>query len=462
MIRKTPLVRLSAILALLTFSGASLLAARGSADFTRYVAIGDSLTAGYSNDSLLIAHQQFSYPAVIARQTGAPDFQQPLISEPGIPAELILVSLLPSPQLARKSTGNGAPLNLGLPRPYNNLGIPGARVRDILNQVGASAGANPFYQLVLRGQGSAVDQALAFRPTFITIWAGNNDVLAAVTSGSPAALTPIDQFTTDYRTLLDRLVAGAPTAGMVAALVPDVTAIPFATTIPPILVNPATSQPVLGPDGRPIFFIADLGGGNVNVLPAGSLVTLGASSLLATGFGIPAALAPAFPTLPNVGKPLPDQVVITPTELATISARVTAVNEVISATARTHDIPVVDFTPVLSSYRGLGRNFGNIILSSSFLTGGVFSFDGVHPTDIGYTIVANEFIRVINDNYDADIPHASITRFFENNAPVEASGSDFEFSLQPIDFSTSSMFWQELLVIPEPSKETEEVGSSAD
>jgi len=69
----------------------------GSANFTKYVAIGDSLTAGFMSGSLYRSAQVNSYPALIHRQATGTDtgFDQPLISEPGIPAALELKSLVP-------------------------------------------------------------------------------------------------------------------------------------------------------------------------------------------------------------------------------------------------------------------------------------------------------------------------------------------------------------------------------
>lgn len=391
----------------------------GSADFTRYVALGDSLTAGYQSGSLIDRRQVWSFPNQLARQAGAPDFQQPLISEPGIPGELFLQSLVPTVVIGQRP-GLGTPLNLALPRPYNNLGIPGARAADLLTQTGAQPSSNPYYQIILRGLAPAADQALALSPTFISVWVGNNEVLGAVIAGTPAALTPLDAFSTAYTALLNKLVAGAPNAEIITANVPDPTLIPFATTVPPFLVNPATGQPVPGPGGQPIFFYADLGGGTLGQLPAGSQVTLGATSLLGTGFGIPPALAPGFPQLPNAGKPLPDAVVLTPTEIAAIRQRNQEINGAIEAIAGARSIPVADIAAEFSTYR-TGRDFGGIILSPAFLTGGLFSFDGIHSNDIGNAIVANELIRVINETWDARIPTISLTRFFSNNAPTDAS-----------------------------------------
>ena len=43
-----------------------------------------------------------------------------------------------------------------------------------------------------------------------------------------------------------------------------------------------------------------------------------------------------------------------------------------------------------------GYMVGGITLTSAFLSGGLFSFDGAHPTDLGYAVIANEWIRFIN------------------------------------------------------------------
>ena len=72
-------------------------------NFTTYVSVGDSLAAGFESGSLVETHQNRSVPALIARQAGMQGFQQPLVSEPGIPPELTLVSLVPVPVIAPKA-----------------------------------------------------------------------------------------------------------------------------------------------------------------------------------------------------------------------------------------------------------------------------------------------------------------------------------------------------------------------
>src|SRR4029078_2157599 len=101
-------------------------------DASRYVAIGDSLTAGFNSGGLVQDVQRNSYPALIFRQaTGASaGFEQPLVTRPGLPALLELRSR--SPPLLAPRAGSGQPANLNLQRPYNNLAVPGARIHDLV------------------------------------------------------------------------------------------------------------------------------------------------------------------------------------------------------------------------------------------------------------------------------------------------------------------------------------------
>lgn len=427
MTRTFSFTRLAAVLLLVSLAAAPAFAARGSADFTRFVVIGDSYAAGVESGSLNANHQVFSWPAIIARQAGAPDFQQPLLTFPGIGSELELIDVLHFPPTIQPATGTATPLNLNLPRPYNNLGVPGANVHDVLTITGAespTSTAKLFATFILRKLGTEVDQALAQHPTFIAVWIGGNDALGAVEAGTPALLTPLDSFTADYNAMLDKLTAGAPNAGIVVGTIPDnVLALPFVDTVPDVLIDPATQRPVIGPNGQPIPFIADLGGGNIGPLPPGSFVLLPASAKIATGFGLPPALAsiPPFNQLPNVGKPLADSDVLTADEVATIKKRVDDYNTVITTAAAARNIPVADIKGLFDRASS-GFFVGPMFLNSLYITGGLFSLDGIHMTDIGYTLFADEYIKAINSAYGTEIPLGSVAAFLQNNAPVQKFG----------------------------------------
>ncbi|MEJ2544391.1 MAG: hypothetical protein P8Y99_10025, partial [Calditrichaceae bacterium] len=102
----------------------------GTQDFSKYVAIGNSLTAGYQSGSLVEEHQQYSYPNLIAQQLDIDDFQQPTISWPGLPNIMTLESVT---GVLGTASGTGAPTNLTLARPYDNMGIPGIVLADVNN-----------------------------------------------------------------------------------------------------------------------------------------------------------------------------------------------------------------------------------------------------------------------------------------------------------------------------------------
>jgi hypothetical protein len=68
---------------------------------------------------------------------------------------------------------------------------------------------------------------------------------------------------------------------------------------------------------------------------------------------------------------------------------------------------VLDVNALLGEIATTGRVVGGVRLTNAFLTGGVFSYDGVHPTDLGYAVIANEWIRVINEN-GGDVPPVNL------------------------------------------------------
>ncbi|HEV7237835.1 MAG TPA: SGNH/GDSL hydrolase family protein [Thermoanaerobaculia bacterium] len=402
-------------------------AQRGSADFSKLVALGDSYGAGVVASSLNERHQVWSWPAVIARQVGYttcqpnaaatdPCFAQPLVTFPGIGPELVLVNLTPT---IAPAGGNGVPVMTTFGRAYNNLAVPGATLAGLLGITGAEPPtpgeptAVSYGRFILRGRGTQTAQALEQHPTFIVMWIGGNDALSTLFSGTPGTLTPAADFGARYNAILSGLVAGAGNAGIVVGNLPT-QPLPYMLLIPRVVVNPATGQPVPGPDGNPIPLIGDLGNGTVGPLPPGTFVLLHARSNLATGFGLPNV--PPFSAFPNAGKPLPDSDTLTPAEFATILTRVNEYNAAIQAAASSRNIAVADIKGLFDRvYATGGLHVGPVTISPAPVTGGFFGNDFFHLTDLGYTLFANEYIKTINAAYDTEIPLASIAQLYANN-----------------------------------------------
>jgi lysophospholipase L1-like esterase len=414
-------------------------AARGEADFTTFVALGDSYGAGFESGSLNERHQVWSWPAVIARQAGlslclpgaaanASCFAQPLVSFPGIANELLLNSLVPSPVIT-PAAGQGQPLMLTFGRPYNNLSIPGATVGALLSLTGAEPQtpgeptAVSFGRFILRGQGTPVQQASALHPSFIALWIGGNDYLSVMFSGNPATITSAADFAARYEALINALVTANPNAGMVVGNLPA-SIPPYLALVPPYIVNPATGQPVLDPAGNRIYYVGTNADGSFGQLAPTTLVPLQTRTKLAQGYGIPPALAslPPFNQLPFAGTPLSADDVLTADEIQTVFARVAQYNQAIAQIAAARDIPVADINGLFQRVSA-GMQLGPITISSAPVTGGFFNLDFFHLTDLGYLLFGNEFIKTINAAYDTEIPLASINQLFMNNGAFFGDGT---------------------------------------
>jgi hypothetical protein len=368
----------------------------GSADFSRFVALGDSLGAGFVSGGLVRGAQEDSVPALIARQATGMQISQPLVSEPGLPPLMRLVSL--SPLQIVTLPGRGNPV---VAPPYQNLSVPGYRVGDAIRD--RDRGPTDLASFILANEvvTTQLEWALLQQPTFAMVWLGNNDVLAAATSGiviDGVTLTPVAQFEADYMTIVGALKGVG--ADLVLANLPDVTSIPFVTTIPPVLVNPATQQPVLGPGGNPIPLL----GVNEVPLSPGDRVLLTASTRLSMGIGIPAFAG-------GTGVGLENEDYLTVAEVNAIQNRVNAYNAIIRETATQTGSALADINALLRTVATDGYNIGGITFTEDFVTGGTFSLDGVHPQPLGYAVAANTFIDAINDTYDADIPLVDLFPF---------------------------------------------------
>ena len=398
--------------------------------FRKYVALGNSITAGIQGNCLVERHQRNTYPVIIARQLGITDFQLPLVGETRTvtnPARVCLGAVVAGGTITVGAVSQMTnPLNAALARPYDNLGISGARVADLVdlrNPNPAGNNVNMSTALVLRNvPGSpfagrnAVEEANMLAPDLVTLWIGNNDVLGAMLAGVAAdgvTLTPRAAFSAKYSEVLTGLRATGRT--LVVLNIPDVGALPFATTVPPVVVNPTTRQPVIV-NGAPVPLLGSRPIGGCTAppcpIPSDTLVTLQAIPLLSMGIGIPTALG-------GTGQPLPDGSFVPPgtlnagvllyaDEVAAIRTRTNELNSEIAAAASANGAILVDTHAVFDEVLAEGLHFGGIELGAEFLTGGLFSADGVHPNNIGHAIIADEIIQTLNEARDLDIPRPNI------------------------------------------------------
>jgi lysophospholipase L1-like esterase len=363
---------------------------------------------------------------MIAERVGA-TYEQAIFSDPGTGDRLEIqsIDLVNGSAEIVVNPNQGSPTNLTYPAPYNNLGIKGAFLTDVLNARDASTSytaqfgsPNPLFDAVLRGLGTQMELAIAQLPTFVTLWIGNNDILAFATRGGLFPITDVQQFATDYNTILNNLQAVG--AQVVIANIPDVKNIPFFKTVGPgIGLNLQANQiPGMfyqtGAGGIGQATVNDLFTFNVLILLSGSsAATLigdvtGAYYLL-NGIPVPPGVNTDFPFGLAPENPWPNNLILDPGEMAIVDQIVTAYNGIIEGEAASREIALVNIHALfndIGTADGIVEN--GITFTSDFISGNTYSLDGVHPTTQGYGLVANAFIRSINAKYSASIPEIEV------------------------------------------------------
>ena len=145
--------------------------------------------------------------------------------------------------------------------------------------------------------------------------------------------------------------------------------------------------------------------GEAGPLEPGDYITLAGGSMLAAGMGLPIPGSPPLPENlnPATGEP---GVILRADEIAVINERLEAVNGIIAGVAAQFpNVHLYDMAGLMEEiYTDGYRTFGGIELSEDFLTGGIFSYDGFHPQNVGQAVVAGGLIDFINDEFNADIP----------------------------------------------------------
>ncbi len=241
----------------------------GTADFSKFVAIGNSLTAGFTDGALFIAAQNNSMPNLLANKfamTGGGVFTQPLMSD-NIGGLLLGGNVVQPPRLffngagpARLDATPTTEISNIISGPFNNVGVPGAKSFHLLangygNVAGVALGlANPYYaRMASSPNASIIEDVVAQNPTFFTLWIGSNDVLSYAVGGGTGTnqlgnfdpstygsqdITDPNVFAGVYTQILSAVTANG-SKGVVLNL-PYVTSIPYFTTIPHAPLDPTS------------------------------------------------------------------------------------------------------------------------------------------------------------------------------------------------------------------------------
>ncbi len=372
----------------------------GDADFSTFVAVGDSYTAGYTDGALGKRGQMCGFSYILSKQIGdlsTSTFNQPLVSTDGsIGTTEIADGVYNSYYQLKEVDGSLSPVpgvgdaSIYTDRLYNaespirNLGVPGAKLSHLLYS-GYST-LNPFYaRFASSSETSVVSDALALNPSFISLWIGGNDVLTyALEGGEADAVTDVQTFDT-YMNSLASYLFDDDTKGVIAN-VPDINYLPY--------FNYILSS------GHISFVIVDESvEGGIRLLQEGEKVLLTAKTAIAAGYGL------------SEDMPLPAKYVLDADEIEEIETAIEGYNETIKAVAESYNLAFVDLNALMAEADSVGVIIDGVNYTTDFISGNVFSLDGIHATGKGSAIIANAFISAINEEYGASIPLSDVNDY---------------------------------------------------
>ena len=404
-----------------------------------YVALGDDFTAGYMDGALYYDGQKNSLPNIIAQQfllTGEYFFVQPLMDQnsAGIGSTgksksvlryatdcLGASSLKPVPYAA---SGDMSALTVNLfPTigPFNNMGVPDAKMIDLNkhgygNTANGTGNFNPFFARIASDPAntSVLDDATILIPTFFSVFAGTQDVLAyAMKGGASDFITPTNGAAGQgFDGSLNNVVSVLQSNGAkgVIGTIPDILDFPYFTTIPIDgltldSANAGLMNAIYNPMGiyfqvgKNFFTIEDTSQTfGVRTIKPGEYILL----------NIPLDSVKCF----KMGSvyPIPNRYVINQTEAQNIRNAVNSYNSIIASSAQQHNLAIADTYRFFKNLKS-GIIYNGISLNSSFVSGGAFSLDGIHLNPRGNALLANEFLKAINTKFGATFPMVDATKY---------------------------------------------------
>ena len=191
---------------------------------------------------------------------------------------------------------------------------------------------------------------------------------------------------------------------------PDVTSIPFFTTVPAnglylsrqgqvdsLTAYYASTLHIVFKLGYNYFVVTDHTGGVRQAVP-GELILLTVPQDSLTCYGMGSLYA------------IPKKYVLTTDEIQMVRNATTAFNNHISAAAAVNNLALVDMNTYLGTISS-GIVYNGVKYNAQYVTGGAFSLDGVHLTPRGYALVANHIIEAVNAKYHSTVHTIDVNQY---------------------------------------------------
>ncbi len=363
--------------------------------FQRYVAMGNSITAGVQSAGINDSTQKQSYALLVGNAMRGDRFFYPSLNVPGCPPPF--TNIFTGARVGGAGvTGSSCFLRSAAIPPYiSDVAVPGAETVDMLTN--GTPNSNPLTLLFLGGR-TQVRAMMDAHPTFVSVWAGNNDLLGAAELGDTTLATDTAAFHTSYARALDSIKATGASAILIAVGLGHLSS----NVVLPFFSRGTTW---FGAISSGAFAPAPLSVAANCAPPRGDTVLVS----FAYGFGVLVARAKqGIPTTLDCTAPP----VVEPAETRFFAALQLKYNAIIQAEATTRGWAFTDSVngtmDSLASLPPVGsqfRPFPNTAVDCSGSPFGLaFSCDGIHPSQATQLKIAQKVIRAINAKYNSTIP----------------------------------------------------------
>jgi lysophospholipase L1-like esterase len=388
--------------------------APGGTNFSTYIALGTSISAGVQSGGISDSTQRQAFPYLLASAMGLSpntNWFYPGFTAPGCPPPY-------TNPLTGARVGGGAADDCNLISPlsvptrqsfFNNLGVPSiraAQVLDITNLAYPATDTLLAAQFVT-GSRNPIDILTAAHPTFVTLEIGANDVLGAATHGDTTLLTPVATFESEFTTIADDIdQTGAKVA---VANIPNVTVIPhFSAGVAFFCLHTGAAGcpvPATAPYSLASFTVdascaPSAAGGVGDLMLVGFTATATITGTLAGGGAASLNCGTATATVTDLTGTHATGPVLSAATVAKIATNVLTLDAFIQQEATTRGWAYVDLNGALETAVAGGQipPFPDLTLATP-LFGPLFSLDGIHPSAAGHTIIADAFVAAINATY---------------------------------------------------------------
>lgn len=404
---------------------------KGEINASNYVAIGSSMTAGYANGALYYDAQQNSYAKILSDQLkliGGGEFKIPNVSQNSIGignsnnAPSILgnrTDCTGATSLGPVKVANQGDLSVltsnvyNSQGPFNNMGVPDVKVIDM----DVKSYSNPFYiRMASNTTASILSDAVSKNPSFFSVMLGLNDVLNfALKGGASESITPIfgaigTGFEASINHIINKLMANGSKG--VIANIPSIKTLSYFNTIPwnALKLDNASAASLTNAyvnldstifyEGNNGFIIEDSNNPYLGFRQAveGEYILL----------NVPLDSVKCFKWGSLI--PIPDRYSLTLSEIDVIENAINDYNIILKNIATTKGLAFVDVNALFSKIK-TGFSYNGVAVSSAFVSGGAYSLDGLNLTPRGNALLANEFIKAINNTYQSTIPTVDAMKY---------------------------------------------------